>query len=70
MDKKYIVRLSDEEREYPTGIITKGKAAAYEIRHAHILPEADADGPDRTDEQIAETFPVCRNTVYGVRRRD
>ncbi len=69
MNKKYIVRLSDEEREYLTGIITKGKAAAYKIKHAHILLKADADGPNQTDEQIAETFSVHKNTVYGVRQR-
>jgi transposase len=67
--KKYIVRLSEEEREYLNGIITKGKAAAYKIKHAHILLKADADGPKQTDEEIAETFSVHRNTVSGVRQR-
>ena len=47
--KKYIVRLSEEEREYLNGIITKGKAAAYKIKHAHILLKADADGPKLTE---------------------
>ena len=69
MNKKYIVRLSDEEREYLSGIITKGKAAAYKIRHAHILLKADADGPNQTDEQIAGNFSVHKNTVYGIRQR-
>lgn len=69
MNKKYIVRLSDEEREYLTEIITKGKAAAYRIKHANILLKADADGPNQTDEEIAENFSVHRNTVSGVRQR-
>lgn len=69
MNKKYIVRLSDEEREYLTGITTKGKAAAYKIKHAHILLKADADGPNQTDEEIAENFSVHKNTVSGVRQR-
>lgn len=69
MNKKYIVRLSDEEREYLTEIITKGKTAAYKIRHAHILLKADADGTGWTDAQIAETFSVHKNTVSGVRQR-
>lgn len=67
--KKYIVRLSDEEREYLTEIVTKGKAAAYKIKHAHILLKADADGPNQTDEEIAENIFVHRNTVSGVRQR-
>ena len=69
MNKKYIVRLSVEEREYLNEIITKGKTAAYKIRHAHILLKADADGPDRTDEKIAEIFSVHKNTVSGIRQR-
>lgn len=69
MKKKYILHLSDEEREYLTGIITKGKPAADKIKPAHILLNADADGPNRTAERIAETFSVHKNTVSGVRPR-
>ena len=58
MPKKYIVRLSDEERQQLTELISKGKTAAYKIRHAHILLKADADGPAWTDERIAESFAV------------
>ena len=45
MNKKYIVRLSAEERSQLTELIRKGKAAASKIRHAHILLQADANGP-------------------------
>jgi transposase len=69
MNKKYIVRLSDEERSQLTELTRKGKAAAYKIRHAHILLKADADGPAWTDEHIAESFSVSVNTVHGVRQR-
>jgi hypothetical protein len=69
MNKKYIVRLSDEERRQLTELIRKGTAAAYKIRHAHILLKADADGPAWTDAQIAESFAVSVNTVLGVRQR-
>lgn len=69
MPKKYIVRLSDEERQQLTELISKGKTAAYKIRHAHILLKADADGPAWTDERIAESFAVSLNTVMGVRQR-
>jgi hypothetical protein len=69
MNKKYIVRLSDEEHRDLTELISKGQAAASKIRHAHILLKADADGPAWTDKRIAETFCVSVNTVLGVRQR-
>jgi hypothetical protein len=69
MPKKYIVRLSNEERQQLTELISKGKTAAYKIRHANILLKADADGPAWTDARIAESFSVSINTVMGVRQR-
>src|SRR5215467_7137438 len=69
MNKKYIVRLADEEREQLTELTSKGRAAASKIRHAHILLKADADGPAWTDTKIAESFAVSVNTVLGVRQR-
>ena len=69
MNKKYIVRLSDEERGQLTELTRKGHVAAYKIRHAHILLKADAAGPSWTDERIAESFSVSVNTVIGVRQR-
>ena len=37
MKKKYIVNLSDSQRQVLTDCIEKGKTTAYKIRHAHIL---------------------------------
>jgi hypothetical protein len=42
MNKKYIVRLSDEERRQLAELTRQGKASAYKLRHAHILLKADA----------------------------
>jgi transposase len=69
MNKKYIVRLTDEERSPLTELTRKGNAAAYKIRQAQILLKADADGPAWADERIAESFAVSVNTVHGVRQR-
>jgi transposase len=69
VNKKYIARLTPEEREDLSRLITKGKAAAYKIRHAHMLLKADADGPAWTDERIAESFSSNVNTVAAVRKR-
>lgn len=69
MNKKYIVRLSGEERKNLSELTSKGKAAAYKIKHANILLKADADGPAWKDEQIASCFSVHVNTVIAIRQR-
>lgn len=66
---KYIVRLTDDEREHLTALIAKGKAAAHKIRHANILLKADADGPAWTDARIAEAFSVSETAVANGRQR-
>ena len=69
MAKKYIVRLSVAEREQLTKLVSTGKAAAYKIKHAHILLKADVQGPNWTDEQIASAFSCVTRTVINVRQR-
>ncbi len=69
MNKKYIVRLTEQERQRLEALITKGKAAAYKIKHANILLKADADGPEWVDTRIAEAFGCHVRTVENVRRR-
>lgn len=69
MGKKYIVRLSGEERERLTALVTKGRGSARKIGHAQELLKVDADGPNWTDAQVAEAFGVRENTVAEVRQR-
>jgi Homeodomain-like domain len=69
MNKKYIVRLSAEERAQVAELTRTGKAAADKIRQAQLLLKADADGPAWTDERRAESFSVSVNTVLSVRPR-
>jgi transposase len=69
MNKKYVVRLTAEERKYLEGFVSKGKRSAYKIKHANILLKADADGPGWSDEVIAEAFMANSNTVRNVRQR-
>ena len=63
MNKKYIVRLTADERTRLEEIVSKGKAAAYKIRHANILLKVDADGPGWSDEEVAEAFGCHGNTA-------
>ena len=68
-NKKYVVRLTEEERCGLESMVRKGNAAAYRIRHANVLLKADADGPGWTDERTAEAFGCHPRTVENVRRR-
>lgn len=67
MNKKYIVRLSVEERSTLEEVIKKLKGTSERVRRAQILLKADADGPNWTDERIAEAFSCRRQTVENVR---
>jgi transposase len=69
MNKKYIVRLTNEERAILQDVISKGNAAAYKIKHAHLLLKADVNGPNWPDEQIAEAVSTSINTVRNIRQR-
>jgi len=69
LQKKYIVRLSAEERGELEAMVTRGKGVAYKIKHANILLAADVGGPAWPDQQIAEAFSCHPRTVENVRRR-
>ena len=69
MQKKYIVRLSDEERSEYEQVIKKLKGSASKVRRAQMLLKADADGPGWTDAQIADAFSCRTKTVENVRQR-
>jgi len=71
MNKKYVVRLTEEERTQLTQLVSKGRAAARDRIHAQVLLKADAgtQGPAWTDEQIVEAFEVGARTVQSIRQR-
>lgn len=69
MSKKYIARLSDEERSVCQQIIKKLKGSAQKFRRAQILIKADADGPGWTDSRIAEAFNCRTQTIENLRKR-
>ncbi len=69
MEKKYIVRLSDEEREILGAIIRTLKGSSQKVKRAQILLKSDADGPNWTDAKIAEAFSCRTQTVEGIRQR-
>ena len=69
--KKYRVNLTDEERDYLEGLISRGTLAARKANHARILLHAD-EGNDEgyfKDQDIAEIVHFGRVTVERVRKR-
>jgi hypothetical protein len=69
VNKKYIVRLSEEERSACEGIVKKLKGSSQKVRRAQILLKADADGPGWSDEKIAEAYGCRVQTIENVRKR-
>lgn len=69
MSKRYIVRLTDEERKELEKMTGSGKQAAYKIKHAQILLKSDMNGPQWSDEKIAEAFDTHVNTPRNIRQR-
>jgi len=69
MLKKYIVRLTDEERKTLQEVADKFKGSSQKVRRAQVLLKADADGPAWTDAKIAEAFGCRTKTVENIRER-
>jgi len=64
--KKYIVNLTEEERENLKRLISSGQERVRKLTRARILLKADAGW---TDKAISQALDVGRATVERVRRR-
>lgn len=69
MRKKYIVRLSQAERELCEQVVEKLKGTSQKVRRANILLMADADGPAWPDSRIAEAYRCRVQTVENIRKK-
>lgn len=69
MPKKYVVRLTDAERETLDRLIKKRRVAAQKVLRAQVWLKADADGPKWTDAEIAEAFDCRTQTIEKIRER-
>ena len=69
MNKKYIVRLTVEERRQLLEIIKRQDGSAEKIRRAHILLMADANGDNWVDTLIAKAYHCSCKTVADIRER-
>jgi hypothetical protein len=70
MNKRFVVRLSVEERQRLESLIAKGRAAARKLTRARILLKADCSplGPSWTDRQISEALDIGVITAHRVRQ--
>jgi len=66
--KKYVVTLSDDERQHLEQLLAKGKAAARTLRHAQALLKADQPAGWK-DADIADAFGLSVRTVERLRQR-
>ena len=69
MIKKYIVRLSDEDRQCCIDVVKKLKGTSQKVRRAQILLKADAEGLAWTDAKISEAFNCRIQTIENLRKR-
>lgn len=69
--KRYVVRLDPAERRQLKELVSTGKAAAYKIRHANILLQADESksGPGWPDSRIAEGLGVSVRSIEYLREQ-
>jgi len=69
MPKKYVVRLTEDERRTLREVVRKLKGSSMKVRRAQILLKADADGPNWVDQRIADAFGCRTRTVENIRQR-
>ena len=69
MEKKYTVRLTEQERAACWEIIKKLKGTSEKVRRAQILLKTDADGLAWPDRKVAEAFSCRTKTVENIRQR-
>ena len=69
--KKYVVRLSGEERERLEALLRKGKSPAQRLLKARILLKADVSqsGEGWSDSRIIEALETSASMVYRVRKQ-
>lgn len=69
--KKYVVRLSTEEREQLQALVRKGKGPARRLLKARILLKADVSegGPGWSDSEIMAALDTSASMLYRVRKQ-
>lgn len=71
MSKKYVVKLTAEERSELANVLKKGKAAGWKIQRAQALLKCDqgSGGPAWPDSRIAEALGCTQRCLENWRRQ-
>lgn len=69
MNKKYIVALTDSEREECKLITDRLVFSSQKAQRALILLQVDINGPGWTDQQTADAYHCTARTVANTRKR-
>jgi transposase len=69
MKKKYVLRLTEKDREILTRLIKNGNETVKRHKLAKILLKADETLEKFTDEEIADSLSVSIKTVQRVREK-
>jgi hypothetical protein len=71
MTKKYVVKLTVEERAELDSLARKGKAAGWKIQRAQALLKCDQgpQGPAWADSDIAEAFGCTQRSLENWRKQ-
>jgi transposase len=68
-EAKYVVRLTEDERQALEGLLSGKRIAADRGLRARILWKADLDGDAWSDTEIADAFDVGVSTIHRLRQR-
>jgi transposase len=68
-EAKYVVRLTEDERQSLETLISGSRVAADRALRARILLKADVEGDAWCDTEIADAFDVGLSTVHRLRQR-
>lgn len=71
MSKKYVVELSDAEREELNNLVNKGKTQGYRIKHAQILLALDRKQVNLSwpYQEISKAYRVNQATITQIAKR-
>jgi Homeodomain-like domain len=71
MAKKYVLKLTVEERSELQQLVKRGKTAAWKVQRAQALLKCDqsSDGPGWKDEDIAEAFGCTTRSLESWRKQ-
>jgi transposase len=68
-EAKYVVRLTEDERQALEGLLSGKRIAADRALRARILLKADLVGDAWCDTEIADAFDIGVSTIHRLRQR-